>query len=100
MRPDRGANSAADSRSQRILESRQKDLTLPRRAWLWERYARYSYLLGVLLFDLVAAGIVLQFGTGLPPETWQYALAAVIVIVLLYPEYLGYRRLWLLEPSE
>ncbi len=91
---DRTAVDSYRSFRERYVESRAKDLTLPWRQWLRERYLRYWYLLGVFLLDLLVAGTVLQFGTGLPPEAWQYGLAIVLVIFLAYPEYLGYRRWW------
>jgi hypothetical protein len=100
MRPDRVVESTYRARRQRYLENREKDLSLSWRGWLRERYARYWYLLGAFLLDLFAGGSVLQFGTGLPPEAWQYALAIVLVIVLAYPEYLGYRRFWPPDPME
>ena len=87
------------SRQQR-LENREKDLTLSWRQWLRDRYARYWYILGCLVLDLLVAGVVLQFGTGTPPEPWQDALAIALVIVLAYPEYRGYVRLWPPLPSE
>ena len=100
LRRDRVADSGYRSFRERSLENREKDLTLPWRHWLRERYARYWYLLGVFLLDLLVAGTILQFDTGAAPETWQYALAIVVVIVLAYPECLGYRRLWPPHPME
>jgi hypothetical protein len=96
----RAVDPTYPSRRQRRLENRERDLTLSWRQWFRQRYARYWYLLGAFLLDLLAAGSVLQFGTGLPPEAWQYALAIALVIVLAYPELLGYRRLWPPDPLE
>ena len=84
----------------KYYENRAKDLTMSWRTWLWERYARYWYLLGCLLLDLVVAGTVLQVFSGSPIEAWQYALALVLVVALAYPEYLGYERLWPPRPPE
>ncbi len=94
MRPDRAERPSLVGPSRRYYENREKDVALPWRRWLRERYARYWYILGAFLLDLIVAGTILQFDTGVPPAGWQYALAAVVVVVLLYPEYLGYRRLW------
>jgi len=92
--------SVSGSLRQRYLESREKDLTLSWRQWFRERYARYWYLLGAFLLDLLVAGTVLQFDTGQTPATWQYALAIVLVIALAYPEYRGYRHFWPPAPLE
>ena len=96
----RRADSTYRSTQQRYLENREKDLTLPWRHWLRERYARYWYGLACFALDLIAAGTVLQVGTGSPPDAWQYALAIVLVLVLSYVEYRGYQRLWPLPPLE
>ena len=99
-RPDRAEDSSIFRPGHRYYENREKDRSLSWRSWLRDRYARYWYLLGVFLLDLFVAGTVLEFGTGLPPATWQYVLALVLVIVLVYPEYYGYHRLWPPPPLE
>lgn len=87
-------------RGPKYYENREKDLTMSWRAWLWERYARYWYLLGCLLLDLVVAGTVLQVFIASAIEAWQVGLAIVLVLALAYPEYLGYERLWPPSPLE
>ncbi len=99
-RPDRAAESSWFRPGGKYYENREKDLSLSWRKWLRDRYARYWYILGVFLLDLLVGGTVLQFGTGLPPATWQYGLAVVLVVVLVYPEYYGYHRLWPPPPLE
>lgn len=94
MRPEPSERVSLARPSRRYYENREKDMSLSWRTWLRDRYARYWYLLGVFLLDLLVAGTALEFGTGLPPATWQYVLALVLVIALAYPEYYGYRRLW------
>ncbi len=97
--PDR-VDPSQQTRRQRYVENRQKDLNLSWKRWLRDRYARYWFLLGCLLLDLVVAGTVLQVFTGSPIDWWQYALAIALVIALAYPEYLGYQRLWPPAPLE
>ncbi len=90
----------SESRRARRLENREKDLTLTWRQWVRQRYARYWYLLGCLLLNMVIVGTILQVFSASPIVAWQYALAIVVVIALLYPEYLGYHRLWPPLPME
>ncbi len=99
-RPDSEGRFSLVRPSRRYYENREKDLTMSWRTWLRDRYARYWYLLGCLLLDLVVAGTVLQVFTASAIASWQYGLAIVLVIALAVPEVLVYRRLWPSPPLE
>lgn len=101
--PTRRQNSSGvtyRTAQERRIENQRKDMALPWRRWLRERYARYWYGLGAFLLDLVVAGTIIQLGSGNAPAAAQIAAAIVLLVVLSYLELLGFRRLWPPPPAD
>ncbi len=49
--------------------------------------------MGCLFFDVVVAGTITDNGVS-PTQPWQYGLAVVLVVGLVFLEFMGFQRLW------
>jgi hypothetical protein len=77
----------------RYLRNREIDAKATWWEWLRQRYAKYWYGIGCLAFDILLLGTILGSGE-YAVQAWQYALALVFGVALVFVEVKGFLWFW------